>query len=681
MLVFNRLSDIMDRQRDEELKRGPEAAWKAARHARDHARFRVWERKRRGVLSRACLAVVQAVAAAKRLYASDDKQMIVPEWFGRIAPGRDCSSAIQQAVDASMAAPSVLPVVFQPQPFALQVNSPILLVNPVGIADSGGPILLGSGRNATVFDNQVAGTSGALAAMLEIHSTAGLNTFLRGGHLRDFSITTTTNPAFSHGIRMRAWWQAHIENVQIVGMSGSGFVSDCQVGDPDGSTETLIDNCWFVQNGRFGIETTNGTPAAVEISWPVLRGTYCMQNVLGGMSIRALGLLCDNSAFVLNGLAVGGVMNPLAIGGVQMRVDHDATDTSLRDMIFRSCDFENNGVGGLDIQSCIEGLVDDTNFLYTQASTPTGTTNTFGVRFGSITSGLLQNVFDIEVSHSYVRVDAANYTQFVFGRNSQYCEVRDTFWGLLSGAGAQRFNFNFNVTNDPNNFSLIPQIEDDGVPWPRVESTNTYNPSANPVTSPYTPNAIKFTNHLLYITTPGNFTINNPVTSNNTFTGVRILFEIINATPLIGSPPTPQNIFIQWGSGYQLRAYSDPNPSGIGNQDLYRIVEFMFDNVVGWRQVATSHAVVTMLITAPVTYSASPIPANSTATWTATFQGVAFNDAVLATPIGGSPGIGAGLTWATYVSAANTVVVIVANCTTAPITPVQLNWRLTVAKP
>ena len=677
MLVLDRLSDILRWQGDEELERGPQAAFEAARDRRDHRRFRIGEAGRRQSLSSVCGAAVRAVAEAKHLHASNDRKVIYPGWFGKIAPHVEMSGIIQQAVDASMAAPSVLPVVFPAQPFALQVNHPIQLVNPLSLADAGGPMILGSGRNATVFDNQVAGTSTALAAMFEIHSTAGLNTFLRGGHLRDFSITTTTNPVFSHGIRIRAWWQSHIENVQIVGMSGSGFVSDCQVGDADGSTETLIDNCWFVQNGRFGIETTNGTPQAVEISWPVLRGTYCMQNVLGGMSIRALGLLCDNSAFALNCLAVAGVMNPAATGGVQMRVDHDATDTSLRDMIFRSCDFENNGIGGLDIQSCIEGMVDDTDFLYTQAAVPTGTTNTFGIRFGSITPGLVQNVFDIEVTHSVVRVDAANYTQFVFGRNSQYCEVRDTFWGLLSGAGAQRFNFNFTATNDPNNFSLIPQIEDDGVPWPRVESNNTNNAAASGATpNPYTPNAIKFTNHFIYITTPGNFTINNPVTSNNTFTGVRILFEIINATS-----PT-QNIFVQWGTQYLLRGYTDPNPSGIGGiggQDLYRIVEFVFDNVTGWKQVAASHAVSTIQVNNPA-YSANPIPANSTATWTATFPGAALNDAVLATPLTGT-GLGAGLTWSSWISGAGSVTVIVANCTTAPITPNPINWRLTLAKP
>jgi len=343
-------------------------------------------------------------------------------------------------------------------------------------------------------------------------------------------------------------------------------------------------------------------------------------------------------------------------------------------MIFRSCDFENNGVGGLDIQNCIEGLILDTNFLYTQASVSTGTTNTFGTRFGFVGSATsAQTIQHIEANKCYVRVDAANYIQWIFGKDSSYCSVKHTTWALLSGAGAARFNFNFNLTNDTNgnNNTLIPQVEDDGVAWPRVPSSTTYSPSANPVTSPYTPNAIKFVNHFLYITATGNFTINNPITNNNTITGERILFFIINASG--------GNIAVQWGGQFQLRGYTDPNPSGIGGQDLYRIIEFMFDNVVGWRQVTNSHAVATMLVTSP-TYSVSPIPANSTATWSATFQGVAANDAVVASPANLlSPG--AGLTWAAYVSAANVVTVVVANCTTAAVTPVAINWRLSLSKP
>ena len=64
MLVLDRLNDIIRRQRDEELKRGPQAALEAARHDRDHRRFATRESERRRALKYACAAAAAAIASA-----------------------------------------------------------------------------------------------------------------------------------------------------------------------------------------------------------------------------------------------------------------------------------------------------------------------------------------------------------------------------------------------------------------------------------------------------------------------------------------------------------------------------------------------------------------------------------------------------------------------------------------
>lgn len=83
------------------------------------------------------------------------------------------------------------------------------------------------------------------------------------------------------------------------------------------------------------------------------------------------------------------------------------------------------------------------------------------------------------------------------------------------------------------------------------------------------------------------------------------------------------------------------------------------------------------LAVAAADYSANPIAANTTATFTITVTGAGSvgGDMAYASPNGD---IGAGLVWSARVSAANTVTVTVGNVTTGNVTPATHDWRADV---
>lgn len=78
---------------------------------------------------------------------------------------------------------------------------------------------------------------------------------------------------------------------------------------------------------------------------------------------------------------------------------------------------------------------------------------------------------------------------------------------------------------------------------------------------------------------------------------------------------------------------------------------------------------------AAAAYSANPIAANSTATFTITVAGATGGHIAVASP---DQNPGAGLVWSAYVSAADTVTVVVANVTGAGIVPATATWRVSV---
>jgi hypothetical protein len=679
MKVFTRLKDALHRSRDIEDKRGPDAAFHAAIDARDHDRFRAKERERRGRVGMAVRAAVEAVSSAKRMYASSDKQVLVPQWFGVTGDGvtnnaAGLQSMLTTAMNASANPIDAIPIVIPGSTLPYRCDSSLTWFT-AQTTDTGGPIILGGGRYATQFDNRAAN-----APLFDIANTTGAAHFIRGGYIKDLQIITTTNPVSSSGIRVRAWWQFHIENVQVIGLTGSGFIIDVRVGDPDGCTEVIIENCWF-QGCNYGIQTTNVT-TAIEISWIILRGTYCQSNKLAGMSARALGILLDHSAFTLNApLGSGGA------GGLQIRGSIDnvtpitASNTG-RDFIARQCDFENNGVCHLDIQTGIQTLVHDTNFLWTSAATGGNYPISFGVKLGGsqIPAGSYGGPLAVQyadIENSFVRnLGQNNYVQFALGDDSSFISIRHTRWdqGSPTGTGSARFQANTGVAPYTGG-TLLPDIEDDGWAWQRPVNTNpSPGTSLTPPLVPggtYTPDPSKFGLHLLILTSPGPYAIALPNYSmaNNSLStiGLVMRFLIINNSGGL--------VEISFNSQYILEAYSDPLPTSGNN---YRFLEFMQGQGGFWHMLSVSQDHDSLTVSASP--SPNTIPGNQTGIFSVPFAQAKIGDVVLATPAA----ISQAVTWSSYVygrqflDAAITAGSVLLNSATANFTTADLNTTVTV---
>jgi hypothetical protein len=121
------------------------------------------------------------------------------------------------------------------------------------------------------------------------------------------------------------------------------------------------------------------------------------------------------------------------------------------------------------------------------------------------------------------------------------------------------------------------------------------------------------------------------------------------------------------------------------NEDLRRLVaalELAFSRIriddaliIGGGTVIRKHLSVKRTGVAAADYSANPIAANTTATFTITVEGAVVGDMVFVAPSGD---VGAGLVWTGYVSDVDEVTVVVGNTTAGGVAPTTSDWRASV---
>lgn len=547
----------------------------------------------------------------------------------------DQSIAAQAALDASMAAGGV-PVRFPAG--TIQINNTLTWY---GTTDGPAPIILGMGRFATVFDNRVAN-----GPLFDIKSSV-LNKFIRGGLLQDFRIITTTSPVVSDGIWIKALYQVFIRNVQITGMSGSGISINLVTGDSDGPVEIIAENCWVETCGGYGI-TCNTTGLHTEISWLILKGCYIIQNFLGGVRVRCLGFIADHTAFTLNSptasIGNGGV------GGVQ--VAYDIAGGVVRDILFRQCGFENNGICHLDIQAAVNVRVEQCDFLHALIAAP-GNVIANGIKMGN--SGIPgAAIVNCLIEQAFVRNNTPGFTQYNIGPDSIYTVIKDTRWDVFNPATQVQYS----------DGGFQTRVRDVGFDWP---STDSYLNTALNAGDSYIPIATRYSMHRLNLTGIGAYTINAPtLPAVGIIEGTRIYFEIYNSS---GGEVT-----VTWNAIFKISGFYPP-----ANGE-HRSVWLVYDNAIGWMQLGgwNIQSRKVTISKAAADYSANPILANTVAGFTVTVPGAAIGDSVVAIP-GASPGA-ATLVWSAFVSAADTVTVKVANVTTGNIAPSTVNWTVTVSK-
>jgi hypothetical protein len=150
----------------------------------------------------------------------------------------DDTAAIQSAIDAAAGRPVYAPA------GTYVITSTIDMESAATGVFNQGPQLIGDGIGKTIFDNQVSS-----APMFDVKAggVAGSN-FLMGAVLRGFKVIRTTTETAQIAIQLSASYMVEIEQVHIVGMTGTGLRVPVVLGDNDGSNmvnlkQVRIENC------------------------------------------------------------------------------------------------------------------------------------------------------------------------------------------------------------------------------------------------------------------------------------------------------------------------------------------------------------------------------------------------------------------------------------------------------
>ena len=159
--------------------------------------------------------------------------------FGAVGDGvTDDTAAIQAAIDAAAGRPVYVPA------GTYVITSTIDMESAATSTFNQGPQLIGDGIGKTIFDNQVSS-----APMFDVKAggVAGSN-FLMGAVLRGFKVIRTTTETAQIAIQLSASYMVEIEQVHIVGMTGTGIRIPVVLGDNDGSNmvnlkQVRIENC------------------------------------------------------------------------------------------------------------------------------------------------------------------------------------------------------------------------------------------------------------------------------------------------------------------------------------------------------------------------------------------------------------------------------------------------------
>lgn len=387
----------------------------------------------------------------------------------------DDTAAIQAALNAAKALGGV-PVRF---PAGTYLVTSTLLYETT--ADQvGSPQIFGSGRFATVFNNQVAN-----GPLFQIRATVA-NTFQRGGHLKDFSILTTTNPVVSDGILVTGLYQCLFENVRIVGLTGDGVRIVITLGDADGPVQLIFERCWIDGNRGVGVDVET-TGSAVENSFLRMQDCFVLQNFVGGVRYRGLAGSFYNTAFTLNGINTA--IAPF--GGLQGLL----AGTSLRGITVDNCDFEHNGVCDIDLQSVAQVDIRQCEFLHKLAVTA-AYPKPFGVRIAS--GGGAAYATNVRITNSFIYDDSDNYTQFQINTPAQFTRISGTRWEVWTGSNKTKIS----------GTGLLPRIEDAGYDWPFPDSTLKTSLAGG---STYVPDLTQVKQHIVTVTTPGTLLVDTPI--------------------------------------------------------------------------------------------------------------------------------------------------------------------------
>lgn len=294
--------------------------------------------------------------------------------------------------------------------------------------------LFGDGAGKTIIDNRVANGS-----CITTQSTVSLK-FQLEGYIRDLEIKTTTSPASSNGIDLKAVYQFEVLNVYIHGMTGNGAQITCLLGDADAANNVTFRNC-RIENCNIGLNS-NYAAGVVQPSFIKVDKCFFSGHTTAGWKYAGLNSYCTNSAFAAMGCAgVWFWFNGANNGQFTM------TATS----------FENCGSStqpSVRIDSLTSGAFSNVEIANTVQIT---TKPIYGVLMTSTGSG--QSQANVTWDNTYVRIGSSftPMTMFSFGASSYECRVTNTLWQSYDASGQERYYDAGSSNTLSNAFSQVVQ--------------------------------------------------------------------------------------------------------------------------------------------------------------------------------------------------------------------------------
>ncbi len=232
---------------------------------------------------------------------------LVPQEFGAKGDGvTDDTAAMQACADAAIAQGRPI---FVPPGTYLITSSIIMRPNstlPFSTVFSPCPQIIGAGMATTFFDWR-----GSNSALLDIESGVDHTTtrrFAVGGRLQGFAIRRGGASTNGDGIRLRAIYNMRVSDIFIWGLSGSGIVDVCTVGDGDGNNCNRYENVRIYYCKIWGFDAKPAV-GANETSFIVFDHVFiqgcgevdgAFPPTSGGMRYKGQILAIHNSAFEIS---------------------------------------------------------------------------------------------------------------------------------------------------------------------------------------------------------------------------------------------------------------------------------------------------------------------------------------------------------------------------------------------
>lgn len=279
-------------------------------------------------------------------------------------------------------------------------------VSYVTSSNSPGLKLRGDGIRKTIFDNRVA--SGPMIFIDGGNTSA----FQYGGELRHFSITTTTSPSTSDGIRFRAQWGLEIADIGVSDLTGDG-IRGSATADPDSTSYFHILRCFIEDNAAVGIDLEDTGPTIV---LGTIDGCHIQRNTTAG--IRCAGQLMR---IIKNGIGDNGYGIRVIIAGA----------TAPRNLYIADNEFQSNVTAHIALDSgfCIDGGRNH----YNSDDSAGAFRPPVAVDIGSAGNA----VTHVKLSRDIIRIQnrgANPHTVFQIGANASYVTIDNPFFSALDGS-------------------------------------------------------------------------------------------------------------------------------------------------------------------------------------------------------------------------------------------------------